>query len=198
MQPEHAYIPCMTETSPSLLQRAITTKGVFWLTLLMGLVSDIATKAWADIYVRPTDPHVTQVIPGVFGWKWATNEGAAFSIMHGRPVLLAAIACIVLLVLLGYVVATDPKRRAFLVALGLVASGAIGNLYDRMLLGHVRDFAFFTFDLPLHGTSILGFTIPQRWPVWNVADAWIMLGVAMLLVMSFRKQPKPEKAPDAA
>ncbi|MCC7510255.1 MAG: signal peptidase II [Planctomycetes bacterium] len=196
------YIRAMAESTLTALQRAFTRKGLFWIVLLVGLVADIASKAWADSVVRPTDPEVTPVIGHWISWKWAENEGAAFSILHGNPGLLALIAAVVLSALLVYMYKAPPSRRFFLVALALVTAGAIGNLYDRLLLGHVRDFVYFDFDLPGHGTKILFFEIPRRWPIWNVADAWIMLGVGMLLAVSFRKDPKrakraPEPTPEA-
>jgi signal peptidase II len=184
---------------PTFVQQAFTSKGLFWIVLLVGLVADIATKALADTYIRPTDPEVTVIIPGFFGWKWAENEGAAFSILHGQPVLLALIAGVVLTAVFAYVFKADPRRRWFLTALALVSAGAIGNLYDRMLLGHVRDFMFFLFDLPFHGARIpiIGFEIPIKYPVFNVADIWIIAGVLLLILISFKKQPKPEKADGA-
>jgi signal peptidase II len=185
---------------PTFVQQAFTRKGLFWIVLLVALIADIATKALADTYIRPTDPEVTVIIPGFFGWKWAENEGAAFSIMHGQPVFLALIASVVLTVLFVYVFKTDPKRRWFLTALALVAAGAIGNLHDRLLLGHVRDFMFFTFDLPGHGFVIplINYEIPLKYPVFNVADICIIGGVILLILMSFKKQPKsPEKAEPA-
>ena len=186
------------EKPPTFIQQAFTSKGLFWIVLLAGLVADIATKALADKHIRPTDPDVTVVIPGFFGWKWAENQGAAFSIMHGQPVVLALIASVVLFAVFAYVFKTEPKRRWFLIALALVAAGAIGNLYDRLMLGHVRDFMFFLFDLPGHGTVIplINYEIPLKYPVFNVADIWIIGGVLLLLLMSFKKQPK--KAADGA
>ncbi|MCB9893459.1 MAG: signal peptidase II [Planctomycetes bacterium] len=183
---------------PSILVELFTRKGVFWIVLLVSLIADIATKAWADVYVRPTSPHVTDIIPGLIGWKWAENQGAAFSILDGKPLLLAAIASVVLLAVFGYVLKADPKRRWFLSALALVASGAVGNLYDRLLLGHVRDFMFFTFDLPLYGKQIplIGWTIPQKYPVFNVADIAIIAGVLILVAMSFKSDKKKEAAPE--
>lgn len=179
--------------------RAFTSKGLFWIVLIGGLVADLASKAWADAYVRPTDPIVTPIIEGFIGWKWATNEGAAFSILEGRPVVLGLIAAAVLSVLFLYMYKADPKRRWYLAALALVASGAIGNLHDRMLLGHVRDFMFFTFDLPMHGWGfkfwVIDFEIPLKYPVFNVADIAIIAGVILLVLMSLRSPKKKSDAP---
>ena len=179
--------------SQSFSERAFKSKGLFWIVLIGGLVADLASKAWADAYVRPTDPKVTPIIDGFIGWKWATNEGAAFSILSGRPLLLALIAAAVLGALFLYMYRVESNRKWFLTALGLVASGAIGNLYDRLLLGHVRDFMFFIFDLPFHGTKIVNFEIPVKYPVFNVADIAIIAGVLVLVVISFKSEKKDKE-----
>lgn len=179
-------------TKPSQL-----SKWPFVAVLLASLVADIATKAWADTVIRPTDPRVTEVIPGFIAWKWAENEGAAFSILHGRPMLLALIAGTILAALFAYAWLLDPRRKLFLFGLALVASGAIGNLYDRLLLGHVRDFIFFDFDLPGKGVKLLFWTIPERWPIFNVADIAIFVGVGILMALSFKADKKADKKADA-
>lgn len=190
----------MTEPSLSFVQRLFTRKLIFWVTLAVWLAADLATKAWASANVKPAGDATIPVIDGLLAWKWAENEGAAFSIFHGNVGMLAVIASLVLGALLVYMFKAEPKRRLFLLALGLVASGAIGNLHDRLMMGSVRDFLFFDFDLPLWGKGfeLWGFSmrIPQRWPVFNVADIAIMAGVAILLVQSFAPQPKPAKKPE--
>lgn len=191
----------MTEPAPTFIQRLFTHKLIFWICLGLCLCADLATKAWASANVQPAGDRLIPVVDGVFAWKWAENEGAAFSIFHGNVGMLAVIATLVLGALFVYMFKAEPKRKFFLLALGLVASGAIGNLYDRLDRGSVRDFMFFDFDLPFWGPhDILGFTlsIPQRWPVFNVADMAILGGVAILLVQSFAPQPKPAKKPEVA
>lgn len=185
----------MADETLGFRQAAFTRKGVFWICLIAGLVADIGTKAWADAVVRPTGDAITPVLPGL-AWKWAMNQGAAFSMFDGHVEFLVLVAASVLGVVLWYMYRTDPRRWSFLLALGLVASGAIGNLYDRILLGAVRDFIFFDFDLPLWGKQIgfgrFVFEIPRRWPVFNVADIAIFVGVAILMVHSFRKEEAPK------
>lgn len=193
----------MAPAQPTILQNLITRKGAFWIALLAALVADIATKAWADKYVRPLGDAIDPVIPGVFAWKWAMNQGAAFSIFDGKVGFLVLIASTVLGALLWYMYRAEPHRRVYQAALGLVASGAIGNLHDRLLLGAVRDFMFFDFDMPFWGRRIgfgdFAFEIPRRWAVFNVADMAILFGVLILLAMSFQKQEKPagKAAPEA-
>ena len=69
------------------------------------------------------------------------------------------------------------------VGFALIVSGAIGNVWDRVTLGWVRDFIYFDFDLPFH--EAVGF-IPQRYPVFNVADITILAGAIMLIILSWR------------
>ncbi len=185
----------MTHPALTPLQRALTHKKMFWLVLLASLAADLVSKAWASAYIEPTEPRVTPFLGRWISWKWAENEGAAFSILYGNPGLLAVIASVVLIVIFVYVYMAEPSRRVFLLALALVASGALGNLFDRITLGYVRDFVYFDFDLPFHGFGFGSFRIPQRWPVWNVADMAILTGVGILLILSFKKQPESNKAP---
>ncbi|MCC6572814.1 MAG: signal peptidase II [Planctomycetes bacterium] len=183
--------PQAPSAKPNFLSQAVGQKVIFWAVLLVSLIADIASKAWADITLRPFGDKVVPVIPNVLAWKWAENKGAAFSILDGRADILSIIAAVVLLAVFVYMVRTKPERKIFLIALGMVAAGAMGNLYDRILLGHVRDFIFFDFDLPLHEKFSF---IPQRWPVFNVADMSILGGVGTLVVLSlFTKEKKVEK-----
>ncbi len=192
--------------APTLLQRLFTHKLVFWHVFLVAIVLDLATKVWAERTVRPLDPEKIDVIPGILAWKWAENLGAAFSIFHGRTEMLALIAFGVTSGVVIYMFRTPRDHKWFLLALGLIAGGAIGNLHDRFLLGHVRDFILFDFDLPFHTWRPTFFwsdkpsaPIPQRWPIFNVADMAINGGVIVLLVISLfsKDQKKESKKPEA-
>ena len=186
----------MTPVYTTPFERAVTHKWAFWLVLLVALIADIASKGWADTHVRPLGSAVAPVIDGVLAWKWAENQGAAFSLLRERPELLSLIAVGVLAFVILFAFRAERKRGWYLAALGLVAAGAIGNLYDRLLLGFVRDFMFFDFDLPWSGYSIFGhqFKAVERWPVFNVADVAILGGVGILLLQTFfapaQKKPK--------
>jgi signal peptidase II len=191
---------------PALLQSMFTHKLVFWYGILTVIVLDLATKVWAERVVRPVDPDKIEVIPGILAWKWAENLGAAFSIFHGRTDMLALIALGVTGAVVFYMFRTPCDRKWFLLALGLIAGGAIGNLHDRLMLGHVRDFILFDFDLPFHTWRPTFFwsdkpsaPIPQRWPIFNVADMAINAGVIVLLVISLftKEEDKQAKKPEA-
>jgi signal peptidase II len=108
----------------------------------------------------------------------AFNKGAAFSFLAGAggwqtPLLVAfaLVACVIVTVLL----LRSPGRTLFCAGLALILGGALGNLIDRLRLGHVVDF------LDLHAAG-------WHWPAFNVADSAITVGAALLIVDGFRSQ----------
>lgn len=192
--------------TPTLLQRIFTHKLIFWYGFLIVLIADLGSKVWAERVVRPVDPDKISVIPGFLAWRWAENLGAAFSIFHGRTDLLVVIAACVTGFVFFYMFRCTRERKWFLLALGLIAGGALGNLHDRIMLGHVRDFILFDFDMPFYTwrvtlpwNSAPSNPIPQRWPIFNVADMAIDGGVIVLLVISLftKDEKKPETKPEA-
>jgi signal peptidase II len=102
------------------------------------------------------------------------NEGVVFGLWSGSDRrLLAGVSLVVLGVLFAYFYKAPSSRRLLLVGLGIVIAGAAGNLWDRLLRGYVTDFV----DVDL---------VFMRWPAFNVADACICIGVALLAIDSFR------------
>jgi signal peptidase II len=141
---------------------------------------DRLTKIWAE-RTLPGDP--VDVIPGVLTMRFTTNSGGAFSLGQSAPWLFAAATIIVS----GAIVATAFRHRNLLAAfaLGLILGGALGNLTDRIVrgggfTGHVVDFV----DLHV-------------WPIFNVADAAIVVG-AILLAISTRSDRSSAEALDGA
>jgi signal peptidase II len=128
------------------------------------VVADQATKAL--VRARLITPGATiPVIGDVLRLTYVRNLGASFGMMPGyRPVFIVVSAA-VLLAIAAFVVRRRPERPWVVVALGLVAGGALGNLIDRLLFGWVTDFIRIPFDFP----------------VFNVADSAVVVGVAMLV-----------------
>lgn len=77
---------------------------------------------------------------------------------------------------------TTARERGLMAALGLILGGTIGNLYDRLVFGGVRDFLYF---------------YKVEWPVFNVADCCLVVGAGLLLVQAVFVTPEPEPAPAA-
>ncbi|MEO6118002.1 MAG: signal peptidase II [Methylotenera sp.] len=105
------------------------------------------------------------------------NEGAAFSFLAnagGWQKWFFSGVSMVAIVVITYLIRKHHNEKLFCLGLALVLGGAIGNLYDRMTLGYVVDFLYFHYQ---------GFA----WPAFNVADSAICVGVALLLLDSFKK-----------
>ncbi|MGO9057715.1 MAG: signal peptidase II, partial [Candidatus Binataceae bacterium] len=117
------------------------------------------------------------LIPNWLDITYTLNPGAAFSLFAGMPpwfrssllLGLAAGAIVVLIVLL----IRDPRFSLTSAALALILAGAIGNLIDRVWRGPVVDF-------------ILMHYYRHNYPVFNVADSAITIGVALILITSFK------------
>lgn len=141
-----------------------------WITAAIVLVCDRLTKLWAE---RTLPEHPREVIDGILRFRYTTNSGGAFSLGDRAPLVFAIAAIVVC----AAIVATSFRARStgHAVALGLVLGGAAGNLIDRIvrgsgLSGRVVDF------IDLH-----------VWPVFNIADASIVVGALLLVVLALRE-----------
>lgn len=103
------------------------------------------------------------LVGSVFGIRLTANTGAAFSLFASGGTLLIAITLIAIGMILYYARRVSHAHRLVLPALALQLGGALGNLVDRVRLGHVIDFIYTSF-----------------WPTFNVADVAITVGVGLL------------------
>lgn len=116
-----------------------------------------------------------EVIKSFFYLTYTNNKGAAFSILTGRRILLILVALIVIGVLIYYVRKNKIEGKVNKIALSLVIGGSIGNLIDRILRGAVIDFI----DVKIFG---------YNFPIFNLADTFIVIGVFLLIIEMFRKE----------
>jgi signal peptidase II len=118
-------------------------------------------------------------------WQWLepyariihiNNTGAAFGLFKGANTVFMILAVIVAGAILYYFPSISEKDWLIRVALSMQFAGAIGNLIDRIIFGHVTDFI-----------SVGTF------PVWNIADASITVGVAILLIGMWVQEKREKK-----
>ena len=95
-----------------------------------------------------------------------TNTGAAWGILKGYNIPLLIIGLIALIVCIFYYI----KDKKIKIPLTFLIAGIVGNLIDRIFLGHVRDWIDFGF-----------------WPVFNLADAYNVIGVILLVIVLWKK-----------
>jgi signal peptidase II len=144
-----------------------------WLALLV-LLLDQASKFWV---MAVFDPYDRLAVLPVFNLVLVFNEGAAFSFLSDaggwQRYFFIGLAAVVSVVLVFWLARLQRHQRLEAAALALLLGGAVGNLIDRLWLGHVVDF------LDFHWRG-------WHWPAFNLADSAITLGVALLLLDSLR------------
>jgi len=143
-----------------------------WITLIV-IVLDQITKQLAEHFLAFHVP--VPVIP-MFNLTLSYNTGAAFSFLSEAGgwqrwffVVLALVVSVVIVMWLRKLPAQD---KWVAIALAMVLGGALGNVIDRLLLGHVIDFLHVYYE-------------QWSWPIFNIADSAISIGVAILLIDSF-------------
>jgi signal peptidase II len=104
------------------------------------------------------------IIPGVLWLTHVNNTGAAFGMLRGQQWFLILVATLVLAAIGWIAVRARPESLLARTALAMIAAGAAGNLIDRVIAGGVTDFVDFGW-----------------WPVFNVADMSLDIGVALLV-----------------
>jgi signal peptidase II len=148
----------------------VKTKKVFWIVVVVVLVLDRVTKELA-----PGIPGSgITLIPGVLGLRYAENRGAAFSILSGYPRVLGVLS---LAAVVGGFLWLRKKQIAMfpMVGLSLMAGGAMGNMFDRLIRGFVPD---------MIETQFVNF------PVFNIADSCLVVGCVMMMVSLLARSDK--------
>lgn len=179
----------------------------FYGVCLMGLALDLATKHIAEANIGQTHETV-QFIPGVVQFEWLLNKGAVFGIAPGQRWLFVGVS-VVALAFLTWLFAASKNQRFYQFILGLLLAGVLGNLWDRITIGQVRDMIHvlphtrwpgdwrITADYPGFNREVFPY-------VFNVADMFLCTGVALMLVHAlfvdwlFKSKPAPvasESAP---
>lgn len=140
------------------------------------LLLDQITKILVTTYIDPNSS--IAIIKNFFSLVNISNTGAAFSFLEGRTVFLVGLTLLLLAVLFKMI----PSFKNNIVndiAFGLLFGGILGNLGDRMFLGSVRDFLKFKiFD--------------YNFPVFNLADAAIVISVIYLIINILKGSGKDE------
>ncbi len=159
----------------------------FRLRLFFGVVpavfaADFLTKLLVQRMMVPYGETVT-LIENLARLRFIFNEGIAFGIRTGLTsgwVLIVLTAAVVVL-LVGYFFMSVQENVIGLTAMALIAGGALGNLYDRVLHGKVVDF------IELGWREL-------TWPVFNVADIAVTAGAVLLAIRLFQGEKGKEQA----
>lgn len=150
--------------------------GRSWLiavTAAVVIVLDAAAKHWAlsTLHIGETKPF----LPGLLQFTLTTNTGGAFGLWREAKELMLLLP----IVICGGIVywiwkrerSSEPLNRIEQIGFGMLLGGALGNIADRVIRGRVTDFIEFAF---------------VQFPVFNVADALIDVGIGLLIIASLR------------
>jgi len=168
-------------------RRDMPGRWVAWLALALAvLVADQVTKM---IVMHSLHLGEERAVTPFFSIVLTFNAGAAFSFLGDAAgwqrwlfsgVALAASALLIWLLRRG-------GDAIYCTALSLILGGALGNLWDRSTLGRVVDFLYFHHFLPRDWPGV---SLIDPFPAFNIADSAISVGAALLIIDSFRRQPR--------
>lgn len=199
-------LPPLSHTSPGF-ERTPDIMRLLWVSALIVLV-DQFTKIW----VRTT-MYIGESIPIVGSWLRLTfteNPGMAFGLQLGSTSLITGFSVIATFLIIVYLWQMRNGPLAYRVSIAVVLGGAVGNIIDRVFYGelfsygsyfsgHVVDFIHVDVwrGVVAEWIPVIGGEAMALFPIWNVADMAIVLGVVgMLIAQHSFKYEHPEESTD--
>lgn len=141
------------------------------------LFLDQITKILIGIFFHLNERIV--IIKNFFAIHFIDNYGAAWSIFTNRVEFLIVISLLAIFIIYRYMYNFKHNQRNN-IAFGLILGGIVGNLIDRVFLGYVRDFLSFKI-------------FSYHYPVFNLADTFIVVGVFLLVIAILKGEDKHEE-----
>jgi signal peptidase II len=150
----------------------------FFSAAIFALVLDFWSKWWVKAHLKLGQ--AVDVLPGWFHFEHVQNPGAAWGLFSGRKWLLVSFTVVVTLLVIASAKEVSSKGKLSALGFGFILGGALGNLFDRLSQGYVTD--FIDLDTPIRWL--------QTFPVFNIADSALTVGV-ILLLLSMLRQDRP-------
>jgi signal peptidase II len=154
--------------------------------ILLGIGVDQLTKLLAVKYLKPIDDF--PIIKDVFHFTFTTNDGMAWGMLDEHRWIFMTVSVFAIFALIYYFYKNKPESKLAVVSIALIVGGGVGNMIDRLFYGEgfgngtVVDFLDFC-------------AFPDLWYwIFNVADAFVCVGAAILFVYLFIDIIKEEKA----
>ncbi len=146
-----------------------------WLTLVLVFALDRLSKIIVQHNLNLAES--LEVIPGFFHLTYILNPGAAFGILAGKTWFFVLTALFVLGAIIYFQDKIPKKSRIMHICMGMIAGGALGNLYDRLFIGKVVDFLDF-----------------KIWSyIFNIADSMIVIGGFLLVILIYKYEKSAEQ-----
>jgi signal peptidase II len=182
------------------MEKAMKHIRVLWISLIVLILDQITkwiVKANMDLYES------IRVWGSFFKLTYIENPGMAFGIRFGDNMFFTLFAIIASIAILIYMFKMKGEHPIARTAMALIFGGAVGNLADRVTRGSVVDFLdveFFDVNIPAFKLLFIEFPgyYMDRWPVFNVADMGVTIGMVILLVfVLFEKEEQPTDEPQS-
>ena len=132
------------------------------------LIFDLVTK---EVAMAIPLYEIRSFIPGILNFTHYENDGAAWNIFAGNQALLIVISVVFIALISTFYFFERKNGVVFHIGIALILGGAIGNMVDRVFIGIVRDFLQFDFW--------------RSFPVFNIADVALTIGVVLVIVYYF-------------
>ena len=169
----------------SSAERSLAARPAHWIALLaIGAAAVTADQVTKNIVATSLALGDSVDIVGPFAIHHVQNSGIAFGLFSSATSIVIALTAIAVAWMVIFFARSGSRHPILPVALGLVVGGSVSNLVDRIRLGHVTDFLDVRF-----------------WPAFNLADTFIVVGVAILfaaLVVVDRRPRRPGRVRHAA
>lgn len=154
---------------------------MFWVVCVLAVLVDQVTKAAVRASLVSGKPQ--EFIPGILDLSFVKNTGAAFSLGEGAGPVFIVFAAVVLAFGIWLVWSHDGLPMPLVVSVACVCGGGVGNMIDRIIFGYVTDF---------FATSFIDF------PVFNVADIFVTVGIAVSVILYLVMVDAPASASEGS
>lgn len=180
--------PESSDQQPKSARTSLPSWLLFLAPATVGVIADLWSKAYAfpsgdlQAFMEATaagesvgDPGLHGfdppgiMIPGVLGFRTTVNYGAVFGVGQHRGTIFVLFSLLALVAIVWVFMISHRKQKWLHLALSLILGGAIGNLYDRLMFGFVRDFMIF-------------YKVSWYQYIFNVADVLLCIGVPLLMI----------------
>ncbi len=145
--------------------------------LILSLIFLIVDQISKILVVKFLDLNSVTLIKNFFYLTYTNNTGAAFSILTDKRIFLVLVGIIIIILLIYYLKKHQIKNTINKIAFALVIGGSLGNLIDRIIRGSVVDFI----DIKIFS---------YNFPIFNLADTFITIGVLLLLININKEETK--------
>ncbi len=166
----------------------------FWLVVVLTIFADLGSKKYIFEKLLNTPAQRFELVPGWLSFTLHINKGAVWGIGGGKPVLIIAVTAVIIPIVIYLAHTSQKSGKSFLPLLGfgMLLGGALGNLYDRVFTSmQLRGYPQSYYGV----RDFVDFRIPgvYNWPVFNVADIAIVLGVVIFILWSLSSSGSSSK-----